>query len=338
MAKEQLRHLESRRYIGSKTKLTSWIASTILNNTHDIHSFFDVFAGTGIVSKTMSKYCDTIIMNDFLYSNYIVYQSFFNSKSSLVIHEYINKYNMLNANKLDDNYISNNFGNKYFSEENAKLIGFIREDIEKNKQNLSIQEYNRLITILLYSMDKIANTVGHYDAYIKKPIITPSLTLKDIEDIKVKKIYIYNEDSNILAPRIIADIAYIDPPYNSRQYSRFYHMWDNIAEWKKPELFGVAFKPAPQKMSKYCQSSALSAFADLINKLKVKYIVVSYNNTYNSKSSSSRNKISLDDIEAILEKKGETKIFTHKHTYFNAGKTNLPNHQEFLFITKVEDQ
>lgn len=338
MAQEQLRHLESRRYIGSKTKLTSWIVSTILNNTHDIHSFFDVFAGTGIVSKIMSKYCDTIIMNDFLYSNYIAYQSFFNSKSSLTIHKYINKYNMLNANKLDDNYVSNNFGNRYFSEENAKLIGFIREDIEKNKQNLSIQEYNRLITILLYSMDKIANTVGHYDAYIKKPIITPSLTLKDIEDIKVKKIYIYNEDSNILAPKIIADIAYIDPPYNSRQYSRFYHIWDNIAEWKKPELFGAAFKPAPQKISKYCQSSALNAFTDLINKLKVKYIVVSYNNTYNSKSSSSRNKISLDDIEAILGKKGETKIFAHKHTYFNAGKTNLPNHQEFLFITKVENQ
>ena len=32
-----------------------------------------------------------------------------------------------------------------------------------------------------------------------------------------------------------ADIAYIDPPYNSRQYEDAYHLLENVAEWKKPK-------------------------------------------------------------------------------------------------------
>lgn len=338
MKKQPVKFLESRRYIGSKAKLANWIASTIVQNTKDINSFFDVFAGTGIVSKEMSKVCDTIILNDFLYSNYVVYQSFFNSKSTETIKKCLGKYRSLNVENLKDNYFSTNFGGKYFSQNNAKLIGYIREDIENNKNILTIQEYYHLITVLMYGMDKIANTVGHYDAYIKKPIKDSLLSLDDIESIDVKSLFIYNEDSNILAPKIVADIAYIDPPYNSRQYGRFYHIWDNVAEWKKPALFGSALKPVPHKISKYCQSTALKIFEDLINKLNVKYIVVSYNNTYNSKSSSSKNKISLEEIKDVLQKRGSTKVFTHKHPYFNAGKTDFPDHQELLFITKVENK
>lgn len=51
------------------------------------------------------------------------------------------------------------------------------------------------------------------------------------------------------------------------------------------------------------------AFADLVGNLKVKYLAVSYNNTYNSKSSSSENKIKLEEIEAILKGRGKTKVF-----------------------------
>lgn len=83
---------------------------------------------------------------------------------------------------------------------------------------------------------------------------------------------IFREDSNILAENITADVAYIDPPYNSRQYSRFYHIYENLVTWEKPELFGVAMKPKAQNMSAYCTSSAPVAFRDLISKLNVKYI------------------------------------------------------------------
>jgi adenine-specific DNA methylase len=50
-------------------------------------------------------------------------------------------------------------------------IGFIRENIENNKSNLTDKEYYILLASLLYSVDKIANTVGHFDAYLKKEVL-----------------------------------------------------------------------------------------------------------------------------------------------------------------------
>lgn len=138
-----------------------------------------------------------------------------------------------------------------------------------------------------------------------------------------------------MAKKIEADIAFIDPPYNSRQYSRFYHVLETIVKWEKPTLHGVAMKPPEENMSNYCRNSAPQVFAELIEDLRVKYIVVTYNNTYDSKSTSSRNKITLEEIKEILERKGETRIFEKDYHRFNAGKTDASNHKELVFITKV---
>ena len=88
-------------------------------------------------------------------------------------------------------------------------------------------------------------------------------------------------------------------------------------------------------MSDYCRSSATEVFRDLIQSLNCKYIVVSYNNTYNSKSSSSKNKITLEDIKSILNQKGSVSVYEKSHQFFNAGKTSLDDHKELVFITKV---
>ena len=100
-----------------------------------------------------------------------------------------------------------------------------------------------------------------------------------------------------------------------------------IRDRDKPVLSGTAMKPPEENMSGYCRNTAPELFEDLISKLKVKYIVVTYNNTYDSKSSSSRNKISLEQIKSILEKRGKTMIFEKKYHRFNAGKTDASEHK-----------
>jgi adenine-specific DNA-methyltransferase len=112
-----------------------------------------------------------------------------------------------------------------------------------------------------------------------------------------------------LVKKLKGDIAYIDPPYNSRQYSRFYHIYENLVQWKKPKLFGVALKHEPENMSEYCTSRAKQVFKDLVENLDVKYLAVSYNNTYKSKSKSSANKIKYEEILEILNSVGETQVF-----------------------------
>jgi len=62
--------------------------------------------------------------------------------------------------------------------------------------------------------------------------------------------------------------VYIDPPYNSRQYSRFYHVLETLIKWDKPKLYGVALKPEPENMSDYCRNNARHKFSEL-NLLKI---------------------------------------------------------------------
>ena len=329
--------ISNRRYTGSKYKLLDWIEQLINENCSG-DTFFDVFAGTGVVSDRMKNSFQTIIMNDFLYSNETIYKAFYGSDkySSELIEEFKTKYRAIDPEKIGENYFSENFGGNFFSHNDARIIGCIRDDIEDNKTILSDREYCILITSLLYSADKVANTVGHYDAYRKIEHINDRFVFDTIEIKKNKtKFKIYREDSNVLVRSVKADVAFVDPPYNSRQYSRFYHVLENLTKWEKPKLEGTALKPPAENMSDYCRSSAPEIFEDLIQHLNVKYIVVTYNNTYNSKSSSSRNKITLEQIKEILGKKGYTCEFEKQHQFFNAGKTEFDNHKEYVFITEV---
>jgi len=332
--------LESRRYIGSKAKLIDWIMDTIKQETENARTFFDVFAGTGVVTKAALNSFDYVFTNDFLHSNNIIYKAFFGDGdfNEIKIGDFLDKYNDIDPDSIPENYFSINFGGKYFEHEVAKLVGYIRQDIEDNKESLTEKEYCILIATLIYNIDRLANTVGHFEAYIKKPIKHQPLKLRMIEAESYDNIAIFKQDSNLLAKSLTADIAYIDPPYNSRQYCRFYHVYETLVKWDMPKLYGVALKPAPENMSRYCTSRAVDAFEDLIFSLNAKYIVVSYNNTYNSKSSSSENKITLEQIKYILEKCGSTHVYECSHRYFNAGKTDFSNHKELLFITAVDEE
>ena len=329
----------NRRYTGSKYKLSNWIEKLILENCNG-ESFCDIFAGTGIISYTMLDKMKEIYVNDFLYSNDVIYTAFFEQSAydKKMIESYYKRFQSLFAVEIDDNYISDSFGGKFFSFSDAKKIGYIREIIENERSKLSKKEFSILLASLLYSADKCANTVGHYDAYIKGHDISSTFVFDLIKPYTSDKsqIFISREDSNAFAKKLKCDIVYIDPPYNSRQYSRFYHVLENITCWRKPELYGIALKPRPENMSDYCRNKAKVVFKDLIDTIDCRYIVVSYNNTYVSKSSSSKNKMSLEYIESILSARGTVQKFEKSHNFFNAGKTDFNDHKELIFIVKVK--
>ena len=179
------------------------------------------------------------------------------------IAEKIEHLNKLHA--MEDNYFSKHFGNTYFLLENARKIGAIREEI-KNIAEIE-EEKNTLICSLLYAVDKVANTVGHYDAFRKDLDMIQSVKLltPDIDYSNNATNEIYKEDANILIRKISCDVLYIDPPYNSRQYSDAYHLLENLAEWKKPEVVGVAKKMDRSHIkSSYCLKNVWGVFIDFL--------------------------------------------------------------------------
>jgi len=330
--------ISQRRYLGNKTNLLHFIKNIIQQEIGSFYSFCDMFAGTGVVGEYFNKENNKIISNDLLYHNYIALKAFldsesFDKKKLLELAEYFNHLKVK-----EENYFSIHFGDRYFSVENAKKIGFIREKIRELflENSINRKEKDILITSLIYSIDKIANTVGHYDAYIKKEIPKKELHFQLIE---LKKNYnneIYNQDANILVRDIECDILYLDPPYNSRQYSDAYHLLENLALWQKPKLQGVAKKfDRTHIKSEYCKVNATKAFEDLIVNAKTKYILLSYNNMANKGNTRSNARMSDDDIIEILSKRGELKIFETDFKEFNSGKKKREDNKERIFFLKV---
>ena len=66
----------NRRYTGSKYKLADWIFE-IIDSHCSGSSFCDIFAGTGIIAKTALDRMSKVVINDFLYSNELIYKAFF---------------------------------------------------------------------------------------------------------------------------------------------------------------------------------------------------------------------------------------------------------------------
>ena len=329
-------NIQNRRYLGNKFKLLNSIKELIKKKCGNYSSFIDLFSGTGVVANSFNSDKVKIITNDLLYSNYVIAKSFFETtKSPVGILKKIESLNLIKTNKA--NYFSQNFGNKYFTRDNAIKIGAIREKIEKI--SISPEEKFILITSLIYAVDKVANTVGHYDAYREKLDMKGKLELllPNIDYSKNRNNKVYCMDSNILTNEIKGDVVYIDPPYNSRQYSDTYHLLDNLALWKKPDVFGKAKKMDRSHIkSKYCSKDAVIEFRDLITKLNTKHIIVSYNNTENTKHGRSNAKISFNQIKNILMKKGKTEINQIDFKAFTTGKSKTENHKEILFYCRVK--
>lgn len=332
--------INNRRYLGNKYKLLPFIKSVVDRECEDIESVADVFAGTGAVSSAFTD--KTIITNDLMYSNYICNYAWFGDEeyNPQAIIDYVVYYNSLSD--LADNYMTENFADTYFSYEDCAKIGFIREDIESHYLNGDINGRERaiLITSLLYAMDKIANTCGHYDAYRQGAKFEKSLELYvPLADNDNDGNQCFNEDANQLVRRIEADLVYIDPPYNSRQYCDAYHLLENVARWEKPEVFGVARKMNRQAMkSKYCTKEATEAFEELIENINSKYILLSYNNMADKGNDRSNAKITDEDIMRILGNKGDVQVFSEGYKAFTTGKSDIADNEERLFLCTCFDE
>ena len=341
MCKERYIKINNRRYLGNKYKLLPFIKDVIEENCKNIKSVADIFSGTGAFASAFTD--KIVITNDLLYSNYICNVAWFSSekvdlkKIKSIILDYNNK-----AYK-KENYMTKNFANTFFSFANCSKIGQIREDLDiKFKKNeINFREFSVLIMSLLYAMDHVANTCGHYDAYIRNADLNKDIILDipliDNNNIKNK---CYNLDANILVTDknigFKADLVYIDPPYNSRQYSDAYHLLENVAKWEKPKVFGIAKKMDRCNIkSKYCTNEATETFKYLIDNLKAKYIILSYNNTGNKSNERSNARITDKDIMKILSSKGETQVFKQKYKAFTTGKSKNNNNEERIFVCEV---
>lgn len=219
--------IENRRYLGSKTRMLDFIDSIVAEYTKNVHEVADIFGGTGVVANSFYKQGFNIIVNDILDSNYLSYRTFFGNEK--IRNDVIdNKIRQMNNIHGTFNYVSRNYGNKYFSESNAIKIGAAREFIDQQK-DINDRERDILLTSLLYAMEEIKFDIA-YDRekkFIEKlPSIMPKESLIEIlplfknrEDKKIMKKTTQNATVPTIFEWIIA-IAWYYISKNNKLYNK----------------------------------------------------------------------------------------------------------------------
>lgn len=260
-------------YIGNKRKLLNLILKAIQETGIEIKpglKFFDVFAGSGVVSR-LAKYLNfEIYSNDWEYYSYIIANCYLKTNKRDIIQLFgsednfvklLEKINSLPNPSTDEQYIAKYYAPKeddinsvdykterlFYTHQNALNIDKIRNYIETeyplNKiSDTDFKKRNILLAELIYEAATHNNTSGVFKACHKefgghnKDALTRILgEIKLHEPILIDSdfpIHIYQKDSNELVKEVPqVDIAYLDPPYNQHQYGSNYHMLNTIAKW-----------------------------------------------------------------------------------------------------------
>lgn len=281
------------RYIGNKTKLLEELDKFLIKNKLDKKGsvFCDLFAGTCTVGDYFKDRYE-IIANDTLYFSFAIsngklkYKKDFFKNLGFDPFEYFNNYN---TDNYKEGFCYKTFapevsGRQYFSDENAKMIDFIRNTIDEwfDEKKIDENEKYYLIGSLLESVSKVSNVAGVYSAYLKiwDPRATKRMVFIPLETEKISKYQneVYMEDVNELIKKISGDILYLDPPYTPTQYISQYHVLETIARNDLPEVHGVgAHRDNGNQISNWCKKGNVhEEFEKLIANAKFKHIIFSY--------------------------------------------------------------
>lgn len=308
-------------FIGSKATLLPFIVDTINNNIDKPLSecvFCDLFAGTGIVSAEFkSRGC-------------LVYSNDTEDFSSVLCNHYLTTPEDSQWVDIKPNptrgFIYRNYatgGRKYFTPHNAALIDGFRMSIEKYRNS---PIYYWLLASLLNSADKRANTVSLYAAYLKqyKESARTEIKLQPLPLISGQEGYTLTGDANNQITHITGDILYLDPPYNTRQYSSNYHLLNTIADYDYPNIFGKTGMRIDTYASKYSSKKyCVGAFEDLIKKAstRFKWLFMSYNN---------EGIMSFETIQNIMSQYGEYKVAQREYKRFTRMKEEPKTITEYI--------
>ena len=337
------------RYIGNKNKILGYIESLIndKNINRENYTFCDAFSGTATVGNYF-KDKFKIIANDNLYTSFVMSNAKLNTPDLKFEKLGKDPFKIFNdeSNKLYG-FIYNNFSpggseRRYFSEDNAARIDYIRTKIEVwyNKGKITRNEYYYLIACLIESVSKVANVAGVYGSYLKKwdPRAIKPMKFIHVEQLKTNALYeneIYNKNIEELINDISGDILYLDPPYTKNQYSVQYHLLETIALYDEPELKGkTGARDNSSKTSKFSKPGEVHIeFEKIIAKANFKYIILSY---------SSDGIMSNEYIESVMKRHGkpetfEFRKFTYKQ-YLNSKAEKDEKHCEYLFYVEKKDE
>ena len=337
------------RFIGNKENILDKIYQIMTEKGIKGKSFFDVFAGTTNVGRFFKKMNYQVFSSDLLYFSFVLQKAYIVNNQEVTFEELLKKIdfqtNKLFAtplqivvdylNQIPDKqgFIYKNYtpaGDRmYFSKENGLRIDAIRQQIEewKNENLVTENEYFILLACLIETVPFYANVAGIYAAFHKKwdPRAVKKLEFRPIEFIQNNfENQCFNENSVTLLDKIEADIFYLDPPYNQRQYAPNYHLLETIAKYDNPEIKGVTGLRAnyENQKSKFCNATTALQELEKVAKFgKYKTLILSYNN---------EGIMPQNEILSILSKYGTAELEEFDYLRFKSNNNGESQHKKHI--------
>jgi adenine-specific DNA-methyltransferase len=346
------------RYLGNKTRLLPYITGAITRLGIEPGSAHDAFAGTASVGRALKQRGWRVASSDLMTYSYVFQRAYVvaqrvpsfadlraadpelrralrsagfaravSARGGGALNaaaEYLAKWI-----EPETGFVTKNFspdgGRMFFTVENARRIDAVRTRLESWRAEglLGDDGYFLLLASLLEGADKVANTAGVYAAYIKSWQTNARRTLDLVLTPPrrgARGSTAHLGDAGAVARAVGAvDLLYVDPPYNSRQYSGYYHVPELIARgWfaERPALAGKTGLPARgAARSAWCSpKEAGGELERLLAATEATHVLVSYNSEGHLSETALRRALT----EASAD--GKVKRFAKKYARYRADR------------------
>jgi adenine-specific DNA-methyltransferase len=348
--------------IGNKRRLLDFIGRALeqvcLRLGQDRLTLFDVFSGSGVVSRFFKRRARLLVSNDLEPYSECINRCYLANRSELPLAE-LKKLHRRLLERLSGprqpGFIAELYAPRdedrirpgervFYTPQNACYIDSARQYIGELSKEL--QPF--FIAPLLSEASIHANTAGVFKGFykdratgigrfggvgedalgrIRGNIALPFPIFSRFEC----PVEIHREDANTLIRRLPElDLAYIDPPYNQHPYGSNYFMLNLITRYERPAaLSPVSGIPPSWNRSRYNRKrEAAAALEELALNLKAKFLLVSYN---------SEGFIGREEMEALLSKTGKLTVLETCYNTFR-GSRNLKQREihlsEYLYLVE----
>jgi len=347
-------------YIGNKRALLDFIGSGIKKVQEKLQKtklkIFDVFSGSGIAARYFKQFSDLLIVNDLEKYSAVINECYLSNESELdfpllreCYQELVSKTNKgLIKGIISELYAPNDdkdirkHERVFYTSRNAMYIDTVRQLIDAMPQ----KEQKFFLAPLLSETSIHANTSGVFKGFYKNKETGIGQFGGNNQDalFRIKgeinlpfpvfsnfncETIIYNDDSNeIIKTLDEVDLAYLDPPYNQHPYGSNYFMLNLILDYKYPQKISkISGIPEDWNRSTYNKENhALNALTHLIENIKAKYLLVSFN---------SEGFIDIEQMKNMLKRFGKLEVLETKYNVFR-GSRNLKTREihvrEYLYL------
>ena len=349
-------------YIGNKRALLPMIGEALRvvqgELGHPKLKLFDVFAGSGVVSRFFKRFASSLFVNDLEAYSTICNSCYLTNRSTVDVREL--EANLVKLKQRIDEHWHSGFitelyapkddqnirkGERvFYTVRNAQYIDTARQEIALLPSEM--QKY--FLAPLLYGASVHNNTSGVFKGFYKNKEgigqyggTGRNALTRILGNIELQMPVFSNFECDVVLTQKDAlqtafdmqeevDLAYLDPPYNQHPYGSNYFMLNLILSYQRPEcISSVSGIPPGWNHSPYNRrDKALEALTSLIDNLRAKFILLSYN---------SEGFVHYKELMTVLSSLGEVKVMSANYNTFRASRNLRARNihvKEFLFLLK----